>query len=52
MLGALIMVLILIVILPATFMVSGAITAMVLGESLWRHGETRALDAELVERTD
>ena len=48
MLGALIMVLV--VVLPVTFMVSGAITALVLGESLWRRGETRASDAGLVER--
>jgi hypothetical protein len=40
-LGPVIMVLTLVFILPATFMVLGAIVAAVLGQSLWRDGEER-----------
>ena len=49
MLGAVIMVLILTVVLPVTFMVSGALIAIVLGQSLWRDGESRASRSELVD---
>ena len=49
MLGALIMVSVLLLILPVTFVVSGAIGAVVLGQSLWKDGEARAGDSELVD---
>lgn len=49
MLGGLVMVLVLIVILPVTFMVTGAVVAVVLGNSLWKDGETRAEGSELVD---
>lgn len=47
MLGALIMVLVLVIGLPGTFMAGGAVLAVVLGQSLWRSGETG--DRELLE---
>lgn len=49
MIGGLIMVVVLLVILPLTFMVSGAVAAAVLGHSLWRDGEARAEGGELVD---
>ena len=41
MLGPVIMVLTLVFVLPATFMVLGAILSVVLGQCLWRDGEGR-----------
>lgn len=48
MLGAVIMVLALTVVLPATFMLAGAVLSMLLGWSLWSDGEVRAAGSELV----
>jgi ubiquinone biosynthesis protein UbiJ len=48
-LGAVIMVLVLTVALPVTFMITGAVLSMVLGWSLWSDGEVRAADSELVQ---
>ena len=49
MLGAVIMALVLTVVLPVTFMLIGAVLSMLLGWSLWRDGEERAGDSELVD---
>ena len=49
MLGAVIMVLVLTVALPVTFMITGAVLSMVLGWSLWSDGESRAAGSELVQ---
>ncbi len=49
MIGGLIMVVVLLVVLPVTFMVSGAVAAVVLGQSLWKSGEARAEISELVD---
>ncbi len=48
MLGGLIMVLVLVVALPVTFLVTGAVLSVILGQSLWRDGEDRHRGSELV----
>lgn len=47
--GAVIMALVLTVVLPLTFMLTGAVLSMVLGWSLWRNGEVRAVGLELTD---
>lgn len=49
MLGALIMALVLIVGLPVSFLLTGAVATMVLGQTLWSDGEARAQHSELVD---
>lgn len=49
MLGALIMAFVLLVGLPVSFLLSGTIATMVLGQTLWADGERRAGGSELVD---
>jgi hypothetical protein len=46
--GALIMVFVLVIGFPLTVMASGAVLAVILGQSLWRDGEERHPGSELV----
>lgn len=48
MLGAFIMVLVLVVGLPVTFLVTGTVLSIILGQTLWRDGEDRHRGSELV----
>ena len=48
MIGAVIMVLVLTVVLPVTFMLTGAALSMLLGWSLCNDGDARAAGSELV----
>ena len=47
--GALIMVFVLVIGFPLTVMASGAVLAVILGQSLWRDSEARHAGSELVE---
>lgn len=47
--GGLVMAFVLVVALPVIFMVTGALAAVVVGESLWRDGEARAEGSEPVD---
>lgn len=49
MLGALIMAFVLIVGLPVGFLLSGTVATMVLGQTLWADGESRAEGSELID---
>jgi len=48
MLGGLIMVFVLVVGLPVTFLVTGTVLSVILGQALWRDGEDRHRGSELV----
>lgn len=48
MLGGFIMVFVLVVGLPVTFLVTGTVLSVILGHSLWRDGEDRHRGSELV----
>lgn len=49
MIGAAAMMFVLVVGLPVMFMVSGTLIAMIIGQCLWRDGETRFEGDERVE---
>ena len=49
MLGAVIIVIVLLVVLPVGFLVGGAVVAAIMGESLHRDGLARYADSELVD---
>ncbi len=48
MFGGFIMVLVLVVGLPITFLVTGTLLSVILGQTLWRDGEDRHRGSELV----